>query len=154
MPVTRQTRCWPSSEATAHPSLPTEVESSLAPCFLLSPEKPLYPQGVRRIRKAAELPTAAQLLGFAGGPFCGDSPAPNTHAPSLATNGPTRRFFCLAGSLLAAPGNRPQIAAQRPGRVNRVDRRDTLDIVTFGTVQLNEPPSVAAAHHSGNADFP
>ncbi|EDN00390.1 hypothetical protein BACCAP_01725 [Pseudoflavonifractor capillosus ATCC 29799] len=41
MPVTRQTRCWPSSEATAHPSLPTEVKSSLAPCFLLSPAKPL-----------------------------------------------------------------------------------------------------------------
>ena len=41
LPVTRQTRCWPSSEATAHPSLPTEVKSSLAPCFLLSPEKPL-----------------------------------------------------------------------------------------------------------------
>lgn len=34
-------RCLPSSEATAHPSLPTEVESSLAPCFLLSPAKPL-----------------------------------------------------------------------------------------------------------------
>ena len=30
--------------------------------FLL-PRFPLYPQGVRRIRKAAELPTAAQLLG-------------------------------------------------------------------------------------------
>ena len=41
LPVTRQTRCWPSSEANAHPSLPTEVESSLAPCFLLSPAKPL-----------------------------------------------------------------------------------------------------------------
>lgn len=41
LPVTRQTRCWPSSEATAHPSLPTEVKSSLAPCFLLSPAKPL-----------------------------------------------------------------------------------------------------------------
>ena len=63
-------------------------------------------------------------------------------------------FFLLCGGLLAAPGNRPQIAAQRPGRVNRVDRRDTLGIVTFGTLQLNEPPSIAAANHSGNADFP
>ena len=34
-------RCLPSSEATAHPSFPPEVESSLAPCFLLSPAKPL-----------------------------------------------------------------------------------------------------------------
>ena len=35
--------------------------------LLLSPRIPLYPQGVRRIRKAAELPTAAQLLGAAPG---------------------------------------------------------------------------------------
>ncbi len=62
--------------------------------------------------------------------------------------------FALRESLLAALGNRLQIAAQRPDRVNRVDRRDTLGIVTFGTLQLNEPPSVAAAHPSGNADFP
>ena len=45
------------------------------------------------------------------------------------------------------------MAARRPGRVNRVDCRDTLGIVTFGTAQLNEPLSVAAAHHNGNADF-
>ena len=67
---------------------------------------------------------------------------------------PNTAFLLPCGSLLATPGNRPQIAAQRSGRVNRVDRRDTLGIVTFGTVQLNEPPSIAAAHHSGNADFP
>ena len=35
--------------------------------LLLFPRLPLYPQGVRRIRKAAELPTAAQLLGAAPG---------------------------------------------------------------------------------------
>ena len=33
--------------------------------LLLFPRVPLYPQGVRRIRKAAEPPTAAQLLGAA-----------------------------------------------------------------------------------------
>ena len=33
----------------------------------LSPRVPIYPQGVRRIRKAAELPTAAQLLRAAQG---------------------------------------------------------------------------------------
>ena len=67
---------------------------------------------------------------------------------------PNTAFLLSCGSLLAAPVNRPQIAAQRPGRVNRVDRPDTLGIVTFGTLQLNEPPSIAAANHSGNADFP
>ena len=67
---------------------------------------------------------------------------------------PNTAFLLPCGSLLAAPGNRPQIAAQRPGRVNRVDCRDTLGIVTFGTLQLNEPPSIATAHHSRNADFP
>lgn len=66
---------------------------------------------------------------------------------------PNTAFLFPCGSLLAAPGNRPQIAAQRLSRVNRVDRPDTLGIVTFGTLQLNEPPSVAAAHHNGNADF-
>ena len=35
----RRSDC-PTSEATAHLSLPIEVESSLAPCFLLSPAKP------------------------------------------------------------------------------------------------------------------
>ena len=39
------------------------------------------------------------------------------------------------------------------GRVDRVNSLGTLCIVTFGTVQLNEPLSVAAAHHGGNADF-
>ena len=34
---------------------------------LLFPRVPIYPQGVRRIRKAAELPTAAQLLRAAQG---------------------------------------------------------------------------------------
>ena len=66
---------------------------------------------------------------------------------------PNTAFLLPCGSLLAVPGNRPQIAAQRSGRVNRVDRRDTLGIVTFGTAQFNEPLSVTAAHQSGNADF-
>ena len=39
------------------------------------------------------------------------------------------------------------------GRVDRVNSLGTLCIVTFGTVQLNEPLAVAAAHHGGNADF-
>ena len=39
------------------------------------------------------------------------------------------------------------------GRVDRVNSLGTLCIVTFGTAQLNEPLSVAAAHHGRNADF-
>ena len=39
------------------------------------------------------------------------------------------------------------------GRVDRVNSLGILRIVTFGTAQLNEPLSVAAAHHGGNADF-
>ena len=35
------------------------------------------------------------------------------------------------------PGNLPQIAAQRPNRVNSADYRYTLGIVTFGTAQLD-----------------
>ena len=75
--------------------------------------------------------------------------------PALLLRPQTAQYgvFLLCGGLLATPGNRPQIAAQRPGRVNRVNRRDTLGIVTFGTAQLDEPLSVAAAYHSGNADF-
>ena len=41
--------------------------------------------------------------------------------PQAAQHG----VFLLCGSLLAAPGNRPQIAAQRLSRANRVDRWDT-----------------------------
>ena len=57
------------------------------------------------------------------------------------------------GSLLATLGNLPQIAARCHDRVNRVDLRDTLDIDTIGTAQLDKPLSVAAAHHAGNAVF-
>ena len=39
------------------------------------------------------------------------------------------------------------------GRVDRVNSLGTLCIVTFGTAQFDEPLSVAAAHHGGNADF-
>lgn len=41
--------------------------------FLASPfpAKPAYPQGTRRIRKAAQPPTAAQALGFGGRAACG-----------------------------------------------------------------------------------
>ena len=70
--------------------------------------------------------------------------------PQMATNGVS---LSLRVFLLAMPGNLPQIAAQRPNRVNRGDHRYTLGIVTFGTAQLDEPLPVAAAHHTENSDF-
>ena len=66
---------------------------------------------------------------------------------------PQTAFLFPCGCLLAMPGNLPQIAAQRPNRVNRGDHRYTLGIVTFGTAQLDEPLPVAAAHHTENSDF-
>ena len=46
-----------------------------------------------------------------------------------------------------------QIASCGLGRVNRVNFRGTLVNVTFGTAQLDQPLSIAAPHHSGNAEF-
>ena len=66
-----------------------------------------------------------------------------------ATNGLSYCRGCLLTTLRILP----QTAAQRPDRVNRVDRRGTVGIVTFGTAQLDEPLAVAAVHHTGNADF-
>lgn len=102
---------------------------------------------------ARPLPTEPASLGFGGSPLEVIS-LHRTPALRFRPQMAQTAFLLSCGSLLAAPVNRPQIAAQRPGRVNRVDRRDTLGIVTFGTLQLNEPPSVAATHHSRNADFP
>ena len=48
---------------------------------------------------------------------------------------------------------RDVFTARDIGRVDRVNSLGTLCIVTFGTAQLDEPLSVAAAHHGGNTDF-
>ena len=70
-------------------------------------------------------------------------PSAGTHAtpaPSRAhsgSHGETRGIF----------------TARDIGRVDRVNSLGTLCIVTFGTAQFDEPLSVAAAHHGGNADF-
>lgn len=133
VPVTRQTRCWPSSEATAHPSLPTEVKSSLAPCFLLSPAKPLCwvsPGAPFEVILPRRIP--ALLL-----------------RPQTAQHGVS---FALR-ELLAAPGNCPQIAAQRLDRVDRDDFSVTLQIDTIGTTQLNHSLPVAAANRCLNPIF-
>jgi len=55
--------------------------------------------------------------------------------------------------LLAAPGNCPQIAAQRLDRVDRDDFSGTLQIDTIGTTQLNYSFSIAAANRCLNAVF-
>ena len=63
------------------------------------------------------------------------TPAPN-HAHS-GSHAETRGIF----------------TARDIGRVDRVNGSGILCIVTFGTVQLNEPLAVAAAHHGGNSGF-
>ena len=63
---------------------------------------------------------------------------------------PNTSSFALREFLLAAHETvRP--SPPRPCRVNRDDFSGTLQIDTIGTTQLNEPLSVAAAHHCLNA---
>ena len=127
-------RCLPSSEATAHPSLPTEVESSLAPCFLLSPAKPLcWVSPGAPLEVILPRRTPALLL-----------------RPQAAQHGVS---FALR-ELLAAPGNCPQIAAQRLDRVDRDDFSGTLQIDTIGTIQFDHTLAVASADHCSNSVLP
>ena len=66
---------------------------------------------------------------------------------------PNTAFLLPCGSLLAAPGNRPQIATQRLDRVDRDDFSGSLLIDTIGTTQLNYSFSIAAANRCLNAVF-
>lgn len=70
-------------------------------------------------------------------------PSAGTHA----TPAPNRAHSGSQGE------TRGVFTARDIGRVDRVNSLGILRIVTFGTAQLNEPLSVAAAHHGGNADF-
>ena len=75
---------------------------------------------------------------------CGQNiPSAGTHA----TPAPNRAH---SGSHGETRGGFP---ARDIGRVDRVNSLGTQCIVTFGTAQFDEPLSVAAAHHGGNADF-
>ena len=62
--------------------------------------------------------------------------------------------LALRESLLAAPGNRPQIAAQRLDRVDRDDFSGALQIDTIGTIQLDHTLAVASANHCSNSVLP
>ena len=76
--------------------------------------------------------------------LCGlNLPSSGTHA----TPAPNRAHSGSQGE------TRGVFTARDIGRVDRVNSLGTLCIVTFGTVQLNEPLAVAAAHHGGNADL-
>ena len=76
--------------------------------------------------------------------LCGlNIPAAGTHA----TPAPNRAHSGSHGE------TRGVFTARDIGRVDRVNSLGTLCIVTFGTAQFDEPLSVAAAHHGGNADF-
>ena len=89
----------------------------------------------RRIRRFYAAPEFA---------LCGlNLPSAGTHA----TTAPNRAH---SGSQGETRGGFP---ARDIGRVDRVNSLGTLCIVTFGTAQFDEPLSVAAAHHGGNADF-
>ena len=70
-------------------------------------------------------------------------PSAGTHA----TPAPNRAHSGSQGE------TRGVFTARDIGRVDRVNSLGILRIVTFGTAQLNEPLSVAAAHHGRNADF-
>ena len=89
----------------------------------------------RRIRRLY----AAAVLALCGLKI----PAAGTHA----TQAPNRTHSGSQGE------TRGVFTARDIGRVDRVSSSGTLCIVTFGTAQFNEPLSVAAAHHGGNADF-
>ena len=76
---------------------------------------------------------------------------------SLCRNPPQKRAtnelsYCC-GRLLHLAGKAPQIASCGLSRVASAAFSGTGNIDTIGTVQLDEPLSVAAAHHTGNADF-
>ena len=89
----------------------------------------------RRIRRFYAAPEFA---------MCGlNLPSSGTHA----TPAPNRAH---SGSHAETRG---VFTARDTDRVDRVNSLGTLCIVTFGTAQLDEPLSVAAAHHGGNTDF-
>ena len=66
---------------------------------------------------------------------------------------PQTALVLRCGILPATLGNLPHIASCGLDRVNRVERRDTPVIVTCGTAQLDQPLSVAPAHHTEDTDF-
>ena len=70
-------------------------------------------------------------------------PSAGTHA----TPAPNRAHSGSQGE------TRGVFTARDIDRVDRVNSLGTLCIVTFGTAQLDEPLSVAAAYHGGNTDF-
>ena len=65
----RTRRSVTTASQTSYPSSPRKRGASLIALLRLSPTEPAYPQGARRIRKAAEPLTAAQVLGFGGAPL-------------------------------------------------------------------------------------
>ena len=67
--ASRRPRSVTTASQTSYPSSPRKRGASLIALLRLSPTEPAYPQGARRIRKAAEPLTAAQVLGFGGAPL-------------------------------------------------------------------------------------
>ena len=178
-PQTRQMRCWPSSERTTNPSSRRKRQDSLSLSLVLFPPKPL--RWVSAGALLWEVIKTPVLHSFGTSMWGGWYPYPRRalHAVETLDARRSRRLICrfyaaatsaLCGLNLPSSGTHATLSLNRAhsgshaetrgvftardiGRVDRVNSLGTLCIVTFGTVQFDEPPSVAAAHHGGNADF-
>ena len=177
-PQTRQMRCWPSSERTTNPSSRRKRQDSRSLSLVLFPPKPL-----RWVSAGALLGEVIKtpVLHFFGASMWGGGITtlgvrfvlskrwtPAGHGGVFAVFMLPRNSPCVgrisprrvqrhpspnrahSGSQGETRGGFP---ARDIGRVDRVNSLGTLCIVTFGTAQLDESLSVAAAHHGGNADF-
>ena len=155
-------RCWPSSERTTNPSSRRKRQDSLSLSLVLFPPKPL-----RWVSAGALLWEVIKtpVLHFFGASVWGyHYPWRVLHAVETLGAQGTRWLNKLlvvyslpVGSASAHSGSQGEtrgvFTARDIGRVDRVNSLGILRIVTFGTAQLDEPLSVAAAHHGGNTDF-
>ena len=104
---------------------------------------------VRRIAGRYACPTRRWVFSVNGAPpripgrrSCGNGP----QVPHTAG-------LLRCGDLPGTLGTLPQTVSCGPGRVNRVDRQDTLVTVTFGTAKLDQTLPVAAPNYTENADL-
>ena len=177
-PQTRQMRCWLSSERTTNPSSRRKRQDSPSLSLVLFPPEPL-----RWVSAGALLGEVIKLPFYIFSAFLHGGwdhyPRRVLHAvETLDAQGVWRRIrrfyavseFAPCGQNIPSAGTHATPALNRThsgshaetrggfpardiGRVDRVNSLGTLCIVTFGTAQFDEPLSVAAAHHGGNADF-
>ena len=176
--VARRRPPSPSPERTTNPSSRRKRQDSLSLSLVLFPPKPL-----RRVSAGPLLGTVIKtlVLHFFDTSVWGwyHYPRRALHAVETLDARGSRRLICrfyaapefvLCGQNIPSSGTHATPAPNRAhsgshaetrgiftardiGRVDRVNGSGILCIVTFGTVQLNEPLAVAAAHHGGNSGF-